>query len=206
MKGGVLHLLRDGRASSAAEFALVLPLLLIFLMGTVDVGRLLWTWNQAEKATQMGVRYAVVTTPVSLGLQNYNFVGTGGVIPGEAVPTTLFGSITCTSTNCNTCTGTACSQNGFKNTDTTAFPALVTVMKRYYPGITDNTKVLVTYANSGLGYAGDPNGLAVAPIVTVSLQNVSFTPIVFQVFKQAITLPPFQSSLTFEDGQGTVSN
>ena len=196
----------DARASSAAEFALVLPLLLIFLLGIIDVGRLMWTWNQAEKATQMGARYAVVTTPVSSGLQNYNFVSTGGVIPGESVPTTVFGSMTCTSTNCNTCTGTACSQSGFKTTDTTAFSALVTYMKRYYPGISDNTKVQVTYANSGLGYAGDPNSLAVAPIVTVSLQNVSFTPTAFVLFKQAITLPPFQSSLTFEDGQGSKSN
>ena len=154
----------------------------------------------------MGARYAVVTTPVSLSLQNYNFVSTGGVIPGEPVPTSLFGSISCTSANCSACTGTACSQTGFTSTDTTAFPALVTYMKRYFPGITDNTKVQVTYTNSGLGYAGDPNGLAVAPIVTVKLQNVSFTPTVFLLFKQAITLPPFQSSLTFEDGQGSQSN
>ena len=200
------QLLKDERASSAAEFALVLPLLLIFLLGIVDVGRLMWTWNQAEKATQMGVRYAVVTTPVSSGLQSYNFVTNGGVLPGEVVPASVFGSITCTSADCNACTGSACTQNGFKATDSTAFSALVNYMKYFYPGIADNAKVKVTYANSGLGYAGDPNSLAVAPIVTVSLQNVTFTPTAFVLFKQAITLPPFQSSLTFEDGPGSQSN
>ena len=38
--------------ASAAEFALVLPILLILLLGIIDAGRWLWTYNRAEKATQ----------------------------------------------------------------------------------------------------------------------------------------------------------
>ncbi|CAD7336538.1 pilus assembly protein TadE [Sphingomonadales bacterium 56] len=205
-------LLRQEQASSAAEFALVLPLLLIFLLGLIDVGRLMWTWNQAEKATQMGVRYAIVTNPIWAGMKNYDFVATGNLVPGEPVPTTFFGKVTCSwSDSCGTCVGSFCSGTKAKDYDSAAFSSLVDHMKKFFPGMVDSidptgrTKVLVTFSNSGLGYVGDPNGAAVAPLVTVSLQNVRFKPF-FLLSQQAITLPPFQSSLTFEDGQGTVSN
>ena len=58
---GLRAFLRDGRGASAAEFALVLPLFLLFLLGTVDAGRYIWTVNEAEKATQIGARWAVAT-------------------------------------------------------------------------------------------------------------------------------------------------
>ena len=48
-----------------AEFALVLPVALLFLLGIVDAGRYLYEVNQLEKATQMGARFAVVTDPVA---------------------------------------------------------------------------------------------------------------------------------------------
>ena len=60
----VRRLLNSEGAASAAEFALVLPLLLLLLFGIIDAGRFMWECNRAEKATQMGVRFAVVTDPV----------------------------------------------------------------------------------------------------------------------------------------------
>ena len=57
-------LIRDERGASAAEFALVLPLLLLLLFGIIDAGRLAWEFNRAEKATQVGARVAVVTDPI----------------------------------------------------------------------------------------------------------------------------------------------
>ena len=50
----VRSFLRDERATSAAEFALVLPVMLFFLLGIIDVGRFMWYVSQAEKATQIG--------------------------------------------------------------------------------------------------------------------------------------------------------
>jgi hypothetical protein len=66
--------------------------------------------------------------------------------------------------------------------------------------------IQVFYKPSGLGFAGDPNGSDVAPLVTVQLTGVTFQPILLQLFGGTITLPNFSASLTLEDGAGTVSN
>ena len=114
------HLTRDCRAASAAEFALVLPLLLLFLLGMLDVGRLMWTWNRAEKATQMGVRYAVVADLVASGIKDYSTLGltdgAGQVLTqGDTLEDYDFGSATCeiTGTDANAsptcgCTSGSC--------------------------------------------------------------------------------------------------
>ena len=39
-----------------------MPVLILFLLGIIDVGRYMWSINELEKATQMGARMAVVTT------------------------------------------------------------------------------------------------------------------------------------------------
>lgn len=67
------RLAHDENGGPAAEFALVLPVALLFLAGIIDVGRYMWTYNEAEKATQMGVRYAVATDAVASGLAEYSF-------------------------------------------------------------------------------------------------------------------------------------
>ncbi len=46
--------------SAIVEFALVLIFFLTFLLGVVDVARLLWTWNAASEATRWGARVSVV--------------------------------------------------------------------------------------------------------------------------------------------------
>ena len=202
----IRRLVRDGSASSSAEFALVLPLLIMFLLGTIDVGRLLWTWNKAEKATQIGVRYAVATDMVPSGLQNYSFVVSGGLTQGDAIPLSSFGGVTCTSTSC-TCSGSNCPASWTTSPNMIAFNAIVARMQKFLPELTA-AGVQVSYANSGLGYAGDPNGSDVAPLITVSIRpnTVTFRPITFALFKTTFNLPSFSAALTMEDGQGTVSN
>ena len=69
--------------------------------------------------------------------------------------------------------------------------------------------VQIDYDYSGLGYAGDPNGSDVSPLVRVSIRpnTLNFRPILFSLFKSAtIPLPSFSAALTMEDGQGSVSN
>lgn len=184
--------LLDTRGAGAAEFALVLPLLILFLLGIIDVGRLMWTWNQAEKATQMGVRLAVVTDIVPTELRD-NFVVEYGLVGGDPVPTSTFDTTICDTTNCS----------GGWGYDAAAFDRIVQRMTFMYPEVTD-ANVVVRYDNVGLGFAGDPSGPDVAALVTVSLRNITFRPLL--LLGGSITLPSFSAALTLEDGAGILSN
>jgi Flp pilus assembly protein TadG len=197
------RLLRSENAASAAEFALVLPLLLLLLFGIIDAGRFMWEYNRAEKATQMGARYAVVTDPVLNGLYTYSFSISGGVTQGSPVPTTSFDTATCTTGAC-TCTpgGGFCTATSY---NAAAFTNLVTRMNQMYPQIAA-ANVQIQYKNVGLGFAGDPDGPDVSPLVTVSLTGLQFRPITCLVFACSIGMPEFKAALTLEDAAGTEAN
>jgi Flp pilus assembly protein TadG len=49
-----------GRGQSLVEFALVLPIFLLMLMGIVDAGRLIYTYNTVSNAARDGARVAIV--------------------------------------------------------------------------------------------------------------------------------------------------
>lgn len=200
-----LHaLLRDERAM-AAEFALVLPVLLIFVIGAIDVGYYAWNLNQAEKATQVGARFAAVTDPLATEILTTSYVNAnvGGsvVTQGDRIPVGAFGELTCTSTGC-TCTTAPCPGTTF---DSVAFGRLADRMQNVWPRIADED-IEVTYSGSGLGYAGNPNGPDISPIITVRLVDMQYTPLTFTPFGGNLGLPDFSYSLTAEDNSGQVSN
>lgn len=175
---------------------MVLPLLLLFLLGIIDTGRYMWSINRAEKAAQMGVRMAVVTNYVSSSI-GANYIGQCSLTAGDPIPASCFSTaITCSNTGTVSCsTGTA---------NATAFNNVVQRMQLFMPEL-QGSNVQIIYSPSGLGYAGNPNGPDLAPLVTVRLYGLTFQPTIFLALS-SIGLPDVRSSLTFEDGQGTVSN
>jgi hypothetical protein len=188
-------LARNQQGASAAEFAMVLPLLLLLLFGIIDVGRYLWTLNRVEKATQMGARYAVVSDPVA-NVINTDFVGNPYSIPGgDPVPLATFGSAVCLNSGNCTVTGSA---SGVSGRNAAAFTAIVTWMKKFSPEI-QPANVRITYENIGLGYSGDPTGPDVTPLTTVEIRNLTFRPSI--LFGGTISLPTIKASLTLEDGE-----
>ena len=189
------RLARCTRGTPATQFALVLPVLTLFLLGIIDVGRLMWMWNQAEKATQMGVRFAVATDFVPSTLATRDFAVSNGIPGGDPVPTGAFSSTLCESGSCD----------GGWGYNAAAFTNIVNRMRAIMPQITA-ANVTVTYENVGLGYAGDPNGADVAPLVTVRLRNLTFQPGIAALFGGSLTLPSFKAALTMEDGAGTNAN
>ena len=200
----VSRLLRDRRAASAAEFAMVLPLLMILLFGIIDAGRFLWEFNAAEKATQMGVRYAVATDPVLKGLSTYSFATSSDAIPaGDPVPTDNFTKATCTSTSC-TCEPNGADFCDATSVDTARLQKISNRMAMMYPGITINN-VEVDYQNVGLGFSGNPDGADVSPLVTVKLTGLTFHPITCFVFPCSFNMPDFSAALTGEDLDGDVA-
>jgi TadE-like protein len=212
-------LLHNRAGGTAAEFAMVLPLALIFLFGMIDAGRYMWEVNQLEKATQIGARWAVATDliPSDAGadddLYDYNFATTtSGILQGDPVPASDFPGVSCSSSAgtvscaCKSAEAGACPFSvdvGDQGAD--AFDAMIGRMQNIKPNITADN-VTVDYDYSGLGFAGDPNGPDVAPLVTISLQNMTFQPLTFILFNADIDLPSASYSLTMEDGAGSFSN
>jgi hypothetical protein len=65
--------------------------------------------------------------------------------------------------------------------------------------------VTVEYSPSGLGYAGDPSGADISPLVTVKLGDLQFQPITTFLLT-TMNMPTFTTTLTGEDLSGAVSN
>jgi len=189
----------------AAEFALVVPLLLIFVLGTIDVGLYAFRINQAEKATQIGARWAAVTNPLAEEILTTTYtnvtVGSVQIIQGERIPAGALGLLTCTNTSC-TCTTAPCPGTTF-NSD--AFDLLSARMKRILPAIKDEN-IVVEYRGSGLGFAGNPNGADISPLITVRLVNMVHQSVVLSPLGVSTSLPDFSYTITAEDTSGSISN
>jgi hypothetical protein len=207
------RLLHSASGTTAAEFALILPVFLLFLLGIIDAGLYAWAFNRAEKATQMGARMAVTTQVIpggqaSNGLLNYSFALSSGIPQGTIVPAANFPDITCkeaSGTLACTCDGTCAFSTAIDTAAQKAWDNIVTRMKYIYPDI-DSSNVVIEYRWSGLGFSGDPNGPDVAPLVTVKLQQVKYKPLSLYLFNQDVPVPAADYTLTMEDGQGTDSN
>jgi Flp pilus assembly protein TadG len=206
---------RDERAATTAEFALMVPTFMLFVFGAIDVGGFAWKLNRLEKATQMGTRLAVVTNPVAQGLLNETYVGrnvnpadgTSAILQqGDPIPAAALGKITCNSTASCTCTNAPCITNATGLTaDTAAFSNIVDRMQVFDSSISD-ADVSVEFTGSGLGFAGDPEGMEIVPLVTVRLNGMQYQPIIGVLLGAAIDLPDFAYTLPMEDGSGTTSN
>ena len=187
--------------ASAAEFGIVLPLFILFLLGIIDVGRWLWSYNHLEKATQMGARMAVVTTAASPGIDT-SYIGVGGLTQGDVIPASALGVIQCTNSACTCQTPPCPSLGSFRTAD---FDRVAGQMKNFYKQI-EPTNVVIQYSSSGLGYAGNPNGPDINPVVTVRVSGLTFVPLACEIVGCSIAMPTFVASLTLEDGLGSLSN
>jgi Flp pilus assembly protein TadG len=193
----IRRLIAAREGAGAAEFAMVVPLAILFLFGIIDVGRFMWEYNRAELATQLGARYAVVTAMVPATLASQSFVS-GTVTQGDPIPTSAFSTTRCTNVS-------PCSNSWGYNA--TAFANIVARMRVIYPTLTA-ANVVIDYDNVGLGYAGNPDSTMpdVAPLVTVRLRNLTFRPLLLTFFGGTVTMPDFWTALTLEDGSGDRSN
>lgn len=200
------RLLQDRTAASATEFALVLPLLLIFLLGIIDAGRWIWTYNRAEKAAMMGARFAIVADPVADGLMS-KYVGVNGLTQGDRIRGSDFGKVTCTDATC-TCATAPCPALG--TITQLDFRHVVNRMKAFMPELR-YSDVAIEYSSSGLGYAGNPNGPDLSPVVTIRISDpptttaLQFIPITSFLFL-TMTMPTITASMTGEDFVGHNAN
>jgi len=72
--------LRHEKGTAAVEFAMVSLLFLALLLGTVEVGRIFWTWNALQYAVEETARYAAVhSTATNSALVAYATTKMAGV-------------------------------------------------------------------------------------------------------------------------------
>jgi Flp pilus assembly protein TadG len=182
---------RDESGGTAAEFAVVALVAIGLTLGVIDMGRFAWELNSAKAATRAGARLAVVSTMVSQTYANYDATA-HGYYAGEAMPANPSGL----GGNVDTCTSTACSLGG---RNAAPFNAIVAEMQGYFSHVTPQN-VVVEYRHVGLGIAGNPYAPDIEPIVTVRIQNLTFSPGVLQIFGMApFLLPSMSTSLSGEN-------
>jgi Flp pilus assembly pilin Flp len=184
--------LRNEDGATLIETSLVFTLLVLLTLGFVDFARAFSQWNTAEKATQIGVRAAIITDPVSQDLADFD-CDTNQIILGTPCSDPQagsFGTITCNGGS------SSCSPNG--NTfDATAFGTILSRMQVVYPGL-QASQIIVEYRDVGLGFAGREGPV---PAVTVRLNGIPFNFLTLNSLLglPTITMPDFRATLIGED-------
>ena len=189
------HFRRRSEGAAALEFALVSIPLLLITIGIMEFAFALFQWNTAEKATQFGVRQAVVSSPVATGLNSYNGKNGSNEWGDEPMPDFAASIVTCNGAT-SSCT------NGFTYS-ATALNRVVAKMQKIFPRV-KASNVVVEYLPIGLGFVGRCGAV---PSVTVRLQNMAYDFIVLDSLlslvrragNESIAMPSFAATMTGED-------
>jgi Flp pilus assembly protein TadG len=200
---------QDETGAVFAEFALLLPMIVIVICGSIDFLNAFYQWNAAAKAVEVGARIAAVSDPVVTGLNNLsNQAVFDGLMPGRPMPPF---NITCSDGVCS-CSGT-CTGIVTNSYDPSAMNRIIfgrgstscgDATSYYATGMCDvltsitPANVNILYSHTGLGYAGRPGGPL--PTISVSLQKMKFqffflTPLL----GVDIAIPPMTTTVTAED-------
>ena len=204
-------LIADASGAAAIEFAIISLALVLFTFAILDVGFALYWFNRAEKATQLGVRIAAVSNPVTDFLPGFS--GTAGAAPGTSCesPTGTLQSfcdhadITCSvSGTTGTCTASGGGFGEPGNFVDAAFINIFNEMRVLYPQLSSEN-VQVEYRPSVLGFAGRPGNEVgtynIVPQVTVRIVNLEYNYVALGALLglQKFTLPVISASLIGED-------
>src|SRR5215475_5372597 len=99
------HLFRNEDGGVLVEVTVMIPIMFVFVLGSVDFLFAFYQWNAAAKAVEMGARIAAVSTPLANGLNSLSTsVLSSSLHLGDTMP-----SFTVT---CNAGGGGGCSCSG----------------------------------------------------------------------------------------------
>ena len=176
-------LIRGDDGAVLVEVTITMTIMFVFLLGSIEFLLAFYQWNAATKAVALGARIAAVSDPVVTNLGGLSMAVVGpAVLPGNPMP---YFAVTCDGRAATClCTGACPGLGGYSEAamrtivfgrgssschDATSF--YDSGMCDIFPRITPEN-VMITYVQTGLGYAGRPAGPS--PTVTVSLQNLPF--------------------------------
>jgi hypothetical protein len=204
--------LRDHDGSVLVEVTVVMTIMLVFILGSIDFLFAFYQWNAAAKAVEIGARIAAVSDPVAAGLNKLSLaVVSAAVPPGGAMP---YFRITCDGATASCTCNTVGACPGVGGYDDAAMRTLVfgrghlscteaaSVYDAGMCGIFSRVRpenVIVTYTQTGLGYAGRPGGPV--PTITISIQNLPFQFFFLGGIRgfNNILIPALTTSITAED-------
>jgi hypothetical protein len=211
---------RDERGTTTIEFTIVALLFFLVTFGITEFGYMLWQYNSAAKAAQVGARLAAVSNPV---WSNLPTLTDDGGSPGGAWQTDY--AVECSRSDAS-CQSVGDDEVGDLDYDADAMNCLVfghqtgaescatacdddaepreQGMCNYFARVaTDqDADVVVTYSHTGMGFSGRPGG----PVPTITLQLTGLT---FEFFAlgsllgfDEIAMPDFKVTMTGEDLNG----
>ena len=197
---------RDQRGASMVEFSIIAFLLFLLTGGLIDFSIGYYQWNSASKALQQGARLASISDPVDSTLAGWDGLDVSGTVPGGAFPS--FTRVCNGATQ--SCSGGTYSivametivygrgQNSCGVVAADKTPALCDIFRRVQPA-----NVIITYKQTGLGFAGRPGGPV--PTITVELTNLTFD---FAFLNgllgfAPVTMPAMKTTATGEDMKTT---
>jgi TadE-like protein len=202
---------RDERGAVLVEVSVVMTIMLVFLLGSIEFLFVFYQRNAAAKAVQIGARLASVSDPVAIGLNGLSTAVLGpGVSEGSAMPDF---SVTCdgSTSRCMCSSGTCPAELAYNAAamNTLVFgrgSASCGDAKSFYDtGMCDifaritPANVIITYAQSGMGFAGRPGGPA--PTITISLRDLRLQFFFLRSLARFddLQIPPSTMSMTAED-------
>ena len=97
------------RGAATLEFAFVLLVFLMFLLGVTDFARMLFAWNAATEATRLGARFAVVCADTGSDAQVLARMRM--MVPEIGAINLAWTPAACTATNCEGVTVTITTLN-----------------------------------------------------------------------------------------------
>jgi hypothetical protein len=182
------------------EFAILAFLFFALTGGLLDFSLAFFQWNAASKALQQGARLASVSDPVSSDLGTLTGLE-GGAAPGDPFPD-FVRVCNGASQSCSGGTYNAAAMNTlvYGRGQTTCgtsgadqYAGMCDIFWRIQP-----QNVVITYRQTGLGFAGRPGGPV--PTITVELTGLTFSlPFLGSLLGGPITMPPMRTTATGED-------
>ena len=204
-----LSIRHDHTGAVFTEFAILLPIVVLVVCGSIDFLYAFYQLNAAAKATEVGARIASVSDPVASGL---NDLPDEAVLNGEQPrgPLPSF-TVTCSDGRCS-CAGTC---TGMIDNPSTRRPWIASCMvKAPHPAARPkpltrsacaisfrrlrSANVVIVYAQTGLGYAGRPGGPVPTDhgfIAQYAIPIFLFEPLL----GVQIAMPPMSTTVTGQD-------
>lgn len=182
------RLLKDRCGASLAEFAILLPLFSLFTFAILEVGYLMWQFQQGAIASKQAVRIATTRSLVA-----------AGTLPDCGVVTALPPGTLCSNVSGSDSWGPiVCNGAGVGNA--ACGPDIARIAQeitRFYPRATEEN-IEIVLSGAGLGFVGLGKPV---PMVTVRFVDVEFDFIVLSGLAgfTSFTMPPLSASAPAED-------